>query len=90
MPYEIEADPGMLFSSADTIETNAEIIRKEVNNVQMLLEPIRQSFLGNSADKFFRQYDQAYEEMQQWDDIVRSFADELRTAATRLRAADNQ
>lgn len=86
--YEIKATPPMLDSSASTIEENAAIIRTEVQAVDELLAALRSTFLGNRAGAFFQQYDQARDTMNQWDDIVLSFAEELRRAAQRLRAAD--
>lgn len=88
MGYIIKATPAQLLTSANEIENNAAEIRQEVEKVREALEPLRQSFLGESAKGFFTEYDQSYEQMQNWDNIVRSFAEEMRTAAMQLRAAD--
>lgn len=88
MAYEIIATPAMLLSSADKIETNAETIRREIERIREMLEPVRSSFTGEKSRKFFQRYDAAYNDMQQWDNIVRSFAEEMREAAMRIRAVD--
>lgn len=89
MSYEILAQITEMRNCASTIEDNSEIIRREVEQVRELVSPLRQTFMGNRASDFFQKYDQAYDDMQQWDDIVRSFAEELRLAANALEAADN-
>lgn len=89
MTYTIKATPPMLDTSAGNIEENAQIIRTEVQRVDEVLAALRGTFLGNRASAFFQQYDGARDTMQQWDDVVLSFAEELRTAAARLRAADS-
>ena len=86
--YEIKATPPMLDSSANTIEENASVIRSEVQAVDELLNALRGTFLGNRAADFFQEYDMARDIMEQWDDVVLSFAQELHTAAQRLRSAD--
>lgn len=87
--YEIKATPQQLDASASTIEENANTIRTEIQSVEELLNALRATFLGNRASAFFQQFDQARDDMEQWDDVVISFAQQLRTAAQRLRAADN-
>lgn len=89
MAHIIRATPPMLRDSANKIETNAETIRREIERIREMLEPVRSSFKGERSRKFFQKYDAAYTDMQQWDDIVRSFAQEMRDAATRIEIADN-
>ncbi len=90
MTYEIKAQLELMESSASEIETNATQIQQEVQAVDDMLRMLRQSFLGQRASAFFRQYDQAYETMQEWHQIVNSFAQELRADAARLRRADTE
>lgn len=89
MPYEIRGQLQLMESSANEIENNASLIQQEVQAVDDMLRMLRQSFLGQRASTFFRQYDQAYETMQEWHQIVQSFAHELRADVERLRRADN-
>lgn len=88
MSYIIKATPSELRNAAANVEDNAEQIRSEVENVRTLLDQLRQTFLGERASDFFNRYETAYQDMQRWDDIVRSFSDEMREAANRLEAAD--
>ncbi len=89
MAYTIAATPAELRSSAGTIEGNAASIRKEVEEVHQLLGTLRTTFLGKRASGFFHKYDQAYDDMQKWDDVVVSFAAELQLAAANLERADH-
>ncbi len=88
MTYEIKATPPALDASASIIEQNAASIAKELQAVQELLTTLRRTFVGQRASSFFKQYDTSYQEMQEMNEILRSFAAELRAAAQRLRAAD--
>lgn len=88
MAYEIIATPEMLNQSADTVDTNADTIRHEVEGVNELLGMLRQTFIGRRAADFFQRYDSAHQDMQEWDRIVRSFAQEMRDAASNLNKAD--
>jgi len=89
MGYEIIGRIEEMRRGGNTIKENAEIIQREVLRVDELLQPLRSSFLGNRAKDFFQKYDQAKVDMDAWDEIVLSFADELLEAARRLEAADN-
>lgn len=89
MAYEIVGRIEEMRRGGNTIKENAEIIQREVQRVNDLLEPLRNSFLGNRARDFFQKYDQAKTDMEAWDEIVLSFAEELLEAARKLEAADN-
>lgn len=86
--YEIKANIAEVLSAASEIETQAGIIRNEVQQLTDAVATLRQTFLGNRAADFFSNYDQYSEYMQQWDDLVLSFAAELQEAAARYNAAD--
>ncbi len=89
MAYTIRLTPPDIRRRADVINQNADIVRREVENIQVLLNGLRPTFLGNKADRFFKAFDQERANMEQWDDIVRSFAEELRQVAKRMEIADN-
>lgn len=86
--YEIKLTPSELRKYADEIERYAEIVRKEVQDTGMEIDSLRPTFLGQSATKFFQQFNQSRSDMEQWDKIVRNFAVQLREAADRLQRAD--
>jgi WXG100 family type VII secretion target len=86
--YEIKANIAEVLSSATEIETQAGLIRTEVQQMSDAIATLRQTFLGNRAADFFSKYDQYADIMDQWDDLVLSFAEELREAAARYDAAD--
>lgn len=88
MTYEIKATLSDLRDAAATIDEQAAIIKGEVNSLNSLMGQLRQSFLGERASTFFTQFDNGYSEMETWFDIVRSFSEELRTAADSLQRAD--
>jgi WXG100 family type VII secretion target len=87
--HTIRLTPADIRRRAENIEQNAATVRREVENIQALLDGLRPTFLGNKSSKFFKAFDRERTAMSQWDDIVRSFADELRAVATRMERADN-
>jgi WXG100 family type VII secretion target len=88
MSYEIKATPPTLDASASTIEQNAATVAKELQAIQEMLTTLRRTFVGQRASSFFKQYDTSSQEMQELNEILRSFAAEMRATAQRLRAAD--
>lgn len=86
--YEIKANIVDVRSAATEIETQATVVRNEVQQIADLLATLRQTFLGDRAADFFQKFDQAHQQMGQWDELVRSFANELNEAAARYDAAD--
>jgi WXG100 family type VII secretion target len=86
--YEIKANIADVLAAASEIEAQAGIIRSEVSQIAEAVATLRQTFLGNRAADFFQKFDQYHDHMQQWDDIVMSFAAELQEAAARYDAAD--
>lgn len=88
MTYTIRLTPPELRSKADGIDRNAEIVKKEVSSIVALVNKLRPTFLGETASVFFKEFDAACRDMEQWDDVVRSFATEIRDAANKLEKAD--
>lgn len=88
MTYTIRLTPPELRQKAANIDNNASIVQREVSSIEQIVNRLRPTFLGETASVFFKEFDSALQSMQQWDDIVRSFATEIREAATKLEAAD--
>lgn len=86
----IIATPPQLRQKASEIERNADIVKKEIANIITLVNTLRPTFLGETASQFFKQFDSSVQNMEQWDDIVRSFASEIQDAANTLEKADKQ
>jgi WXG100 family type VII secretion target len=86
--YEIKANIAEVRGAAAEIENQASIIRNEVEQIADLLGTLRQTFLGNRAGDFFQKFDAAHGQMQEWDELVLSFAAELQEAAARYESAD--
>ncbi len=87
--YTIRLTPAELRSRAQEIEDNANKVRAEVQKIGDEVSRLRPTFLGESASKFMGEFNSARSEMEQWDDIVKQFADLLRVAAANLENADN-
>jgi len=90
MAYTIRLTPPALRQKASDIENNAAIVEKEVNAIEQLVNRLRPTFLGETASTFFKEFDSALRNMEQWDDIVRSFSTEIREAANKLESADRR
>jgi WXG100 family type VII secretion target len=88
MSEEIKGSPEMLEASANSIEQNAAILAKELQSVNDLLTTLQRTFIGKRAEGFYRQYEPTHEELRDLTHLVRAFAADLRTAAARLRRAD--
>ncbi len=88
MSYTIRLTPPELRQKAEEIDRNAKIVEKEVAEIEALVNRLRSTFLGETASIFFKEFDSARQNMTQWDDIVRSFATEIRDAANKLEKAD--
>lgn len=88
MTYTIRLTPPELRQKASNIDNNASIVQREVSSIEQIVSRLRPTFLGETASVFFKEFDSALQNMQQWDDIVRSFATEIREAANKLEAAD--
>ncbi len=88
MSYTIRLTPAQLREKASTIDNNASIVQKEVDNIKVTVNRLRPTFLGETASVFFKEFDAACQDMESWDDIVRAFAAEIREAADKLQGAD--
>ncbi len=88
--YTIRLTPPELRSRADEIEHNANVVRKEVETIVNEVQALRPTFIGATATKFLSEFDGARSDMEQWDDLVKQFADLLRLAANNLEKADRQ
>ncbi len=88
MTYTIRLTPPELRQKAANIDNNASIVQREVSSIEQIVNRLRPTFLGETASAFFKEFDSSVQSMQQWDDIVRSFATEIREAANKLEAAD--
>ncbi len=88
MSYTIKATIAEVRSSAAEIEREAGAIQKDVAAIEQIVDTLKKSFLGDRASQFFSNFTQARQQMDQWDDIVKSFAAELNEAADRYQAAD--
>jgi WXG100 family type VII secretion target len=87
--YEIKANIADVRAAATEIESQSGLVRNEVAQIADLLATLRQTFLGDRASDFFQKFDQAHQGMDQWDEVVMSFAQELNEAAARYDAADH-
>ncbi len=90
MTYTIRLTPPDLRNRADVISNNAGTVAREVEAIAQIIDSLRPTFLGNRASNFFKEFDAARGDMEQWSKLVNSFAEELRAAANRLESADNQ
>jgi len=88
MTYTIRLTPPDLRQKAANIDNNASIVQHEVSSIEQIVNRLRPTFLGETAAVFFKEFDAAIQNTQQWDDIVRTFATEIREAANKLEAAD--
>jgi len=88
MVYTIRLTPPELRQKAANIDNNAAIVQREVTSITQIVSRLRSTFLGETASAFFKEFDSARQSMEQWDDIVKSFATEIREAANKLEAAD--
>jgi len=86
--YEIKLTPTELRQHASEIETNAEIVRKEVDRITQEIDKLRPTFIGQAATKFMKDFAASRSDMEQWDDIVRQFSDLLRTTANVMEKTD--
>ena len=86
--YTIRLTPAQLRSKAQNIESNAKTVQTQVSAIGDLVGQLQATFLGDTASKFFKEFNQARDNMERWDDVVRSFATEINEAARKLEQAD--
>ncbi len=87
--YTIRLTPAELRNKASEMERQASIVKKEVEKIKSVVDSLKPSFIGVTAAKFFKLFYNALKDMEQWDDLVMTFATETRTAAAKLERADN-
>jgi len=88
MTYTIRLTPSQLRRKARNFDQNAKIVQQEVTAIGTLIGQFQLTFLGESASRFFKDFNQARQNMERWDDVVHSFALEIREAANKLEKAD--
>jgi len=86
--YTIRLTPSELRQRATDIDDNADIVKREVDKISQEVNNLRPTFIGVTASNFLKQYDDAHADMEEWDKIVRQFADLLNLAANNLQKAD--
>lgn len=86
---KIAIDVAEAKARAAAIDQSAAQIEKDIQEVYAVLNELRSSFIGNTATEFFSAFDNAYAYMEQWDDVVRRYAEELRHIATVMHRVDN-
>lgn len=72
---------------AEQIEQNATMVRHEVDTIQAMLAGLPSASPGKS-NPIHRTLDRERSTLSQWEQIVRSFAEELRAVATRMERVE--
>jgi WXG100 family type VII secretion target len=86
----IRVTPSELRRRAKVINQNADDVKRDVDKINELVDGLRPTFIGNRASKFFKEFDSVRGNMQKWDDIIRSFAEQLERKARDFEIADRQ
>lgn len=73
---------------AEQIEQNATMVRHEVDTIQAMLAGLPSTSPGNS-NPIHRTLVRERSTLSQWEQIVRSFAEELRAVATRMERVES-
>jgi WXG100 family type VII secretion target len=87
--YTIRATPAELLQRAAEIESNADLVRKEVEKISQEIDNLRPTFIGQSASHFLKEFENSRSDMENWDKLVRSFASLIQAAAINLDKADH-
>lgn len=88
MSYTIRLTPSELKQKASEILHNSQSVKRDLSELENIIGALQATFLGETASAFFREFDQASTFLEQWDDVVNSFALEIQEAANKLEAAD--
>lgn len=88
MNYTIRLTPAELKLRATEIVQNSENVKKEMSELIKLAGALRTTFLGETAQSFFKEFDTKCSDIDRWADVVNSFANEIQEAANKLEAAD--
>jgi WXG100 family type VII secretion target len=75
-----------LLQRAARIRQEAEIVRAEIQTLKETVESIQ--WIGKRAEKFFALWDETRPEMENWVQILETFANDLEDQARRMQAAD--
>jgi WXG100 family type VII secretion target len=81
--------PPKLRAHAQSIEASAQVIEREVRDAHQVVTALRATFIGDRATDFFKDFEQAYQCMQQWDDLIRHFACHLKAIADEFDKVDH-
>jgi WXG100 family type VII secretion target len=84
----IRLTPVELRHKAFNIENSANVANAEIKQVEQIVSSLRSTFLGETASAFFKEFDASLRDIEQWDNIIRSFSAEIRDAANKLERAD--
>jgi WXG100 family type VII secretion target len=80
VPYtELVHRAGRIRQEADTIRTEIRVLKTAIESVQ---------WMGRRAERFFTVWNETVPEMEQWVQILESFAAELEDQARRMQLAD--
>lgn len=71
---------------ASRIRQEAETIRAEIRTLKSAVESVQ--WMGRRAERFFTVWGETIPEMEQWVQILESFAAELEDQARRMQLAD--
>ncbi|HYO89939.1 MAG TPA: WXG100 family type VII secretion target [Candidatus Limnocylindrales bacterium] len=75
-----------LFQRAASIRQQAEAVRREIVSLTETIGGIE--WMGRRAERFFRMWEEARPEMDNWVTILESFATDLENQARRMQSAD--
>lgn len=80
IPYE------ELYQRAARIRQQAELVRTEVRTLSQTVESVE--WMGRRAENFFKMWNDARPEMENWALILERFADDLESQARRIQAVE--
>lgn len=75
-----------LVHRAARIRQEADTIRSEIRALKTAVESVQ--WMGRRAERFFTVWNETVPEMEQWVQILESFATELEDQARRMQLAD--
>jgi len=73
---------------AEHIEQNATMVRHEVDTIQAMLAGLPSASPVKQSDRIHRALDRERSTLSQWEQIVRSFAEELKAVAMRMERVE--
>lgn len=87
--YITRLTPADIRKRAEHIEQNASMVRHEVDTIQAMLAGLPSASPGNQSHPIHRALDSERTTISQWEQIVRSFAEELRAVAMRMERVES-